>query len=120
MNTQAALLATSPLTQPLAVSETSGRPNCTRVISAAAKPAEAAASVVLMAISTVAPGWLPVNRMAPAELSPSQPNNASRQPSKTRTALWPGIAFGMPSGEYLPRRGPNIQAIASAVRPPST
>ena len=29
------------------------------------------------------------------------------QPKRTSTALWPGIAMGIPSEVYLPRRGPD-------------
>ena len=58
-------------------------------------------------------------RTGGAEFSPNHPSSASMQPNKTITVLWPGIAAGIPSGAYLPRRGATIQAIDNAVRPPS-
>src|SRR5580693_5077201 len=84
---QDALLATSPPTQPLAVSEASGLPNRTLVINAAVSADADAASMVLMAINADPLGSPPVKRIAPAELSPNQPTSASTQPNKTRTAL---------------------------------
>ena len=117
---QPALLATSPATQPLAQSEASGFPKRTLVIPAAATPAAAAQSVVLMAATAAPPLFTPAKRIAPETFRPSHPTTASRQPNRTRTALWPGIALGVPSLVYLPRRGPRIQARDSAVRPPTT
>src|ERR1700676_5504079 len=72
-NAHDALLATSPPTQPLAVSEASGLPNRTLVINAAASAEADAASMVLTAINAAPDDSPPVNRIAPAELSPIQP-----------------------------------------------
>ena len=118
-NAQDALLATSPPTQPLAVSEASGLPKRILVMNAAVSAEADAASIVLMAINAVPEASPPVKRIAPAELSPNQPTRASTQPNSTRTPLWPGIAGAMPSAEYFPRRGPRIHVTDRAVRPPN-
>src|SRR3984957_7676800 len=115
---QDALLATSPPTQPLAVSEASGLPKRTLVMNAAVSAEADAASMVLMPINAAPEASLPVKRIAPAELSPIQPTRASMQPNRTRTELWPGIAGDIPSSEYFPRRGPNIHVPARVVSPP--
>src|SRR5579863_4182462 len=117
-NAHDALLATSPPTQPLAVSEASGLPKRTLVMNAAVSAEADAASMVLMAMNAAPEASPLVKRIAPAELRPIQPTRASTQPKSTRTALCPGIAGAMPSAEYFPRRGPNIHATDKAVRPP--
>ena len=55
-NAAAALLATSPPTQPFALIEASGLPKRTRVIVTAISPDDAADKVVLTATSTTRPG----------------------------------------------------------------
>src|SRR5207245_10884843 len=119
-NAAAALLVTRPAIHPLAAKDASGRPNRNRVTIAAVKPAAAAESVVFTAISTTVDGSTRLNKIAPAEFKPSHPAQASRQPARTSTTLWAGMAAGPPSDEYFPRRGPRIQAIDNALRPPIT
>src|SRR5437667_6866540 len=116
---QPALAATSPATQPLAQSELSTLPKRVRVMLAATSAAEAADSVIFSATKTVRLGSIPANRIAPAESNPSQPNQASQQPNRTRTVLCPGMAAGILLGVYFPRRGPRIHAMARAVNPPT-
>ena len=115
----AALLATNPPTNPLAQREASGRPKRARVMAAAASAAMAAASMVSMATPATAPGATPANSIEPAQFRPNHPSSARKQPNRTSTALWPGMAAGVPSMPYLPRRGPRMQAIDQAVRPPT-
>src|SRR5581483_8566428 len=118
-NAQAPLPAASPATQPLAVREASGLPNRRFVTTAVAKAAAPAPNIVFTAISGNWRGSMPLNRIAAAEFNPVHPIHASRQPNRTSTALCPGIAVGIPSLVYLPRRGPTSQTITSAVRPPT-
>ena len=115
---QAALMATRPATQPLAQREASGLPKRTRVMAAAASDAQTAESMVL---TTTSGGRTcgPANSSAPARFKPDHPIQASRHPNRTKTALWPGMATGMCSLLYLPRRGPRIHAMASAAKPPT-
>src|SRR5713226_10619797 len=87
MNAQAALDATSPATQPFAQSDASVFPNLARVMAAAASAADIAASVVFTATSGARADSTPAKRIAPEPLSPSHPNHARKQPSKTNTAL---------------------------------
>src|SRR5579863_489644 len=111
---QPALTATSPATHPLAQSEASVLPKRARVMAATHNAADPAASVVFTAIKTARLASTPVKRMAPALFNPNHPSQARKQPSSTRTALWPGSADGIPSVLNLPRRGPKIQVIESA------
>src|SRR5262245_41971792 len=69
---------------------------------------EAARNPPLPDIASVDPG-----------LNPNQPNARMKQPHSTQVMSWPGIAFGFPSREYLPIRGPTIKPAASAVMPPT-
>src|SRR5579872_1075322 len=119
MNRQPALLATKPPIHPLQVREASGLPNRRPVTINADKPAAAAAKVVLTITSKVCPGVAPPNRIAPAEFSPSHPTQQRMPPNTTKTALCAGIALGILVDEYLPRRGPRIQTILNAVKPPT-
>ena len=111
--------ATRPATQPFAASEASGLPKRARVTARDAKPADNPDREVLTPTSATTPGSLPAKSIAPAEFNPSQPIHAARHPIRTKTPLWPGIAVGVPSSEYFPRRGPRIHATASAVTPPT-
>src|SRR5579864_3535662 len=86
MKAQAALDATSPAMNPLAQREASVFPNLPRVIAAAASAADTADSVVFTATRGSRAGSAPAKSMAPAPLSPSQPNQARKQPTKTNTA----------------------------------
>src|SRR3984885_3881456 len=117
---QPALTATNPATHPLAHSDASVLPKRARVMAATESAADPADNAVFTAIRTVRLASTPVKRMAPAPFRPSHPSHAKKQPSKTRTALCPGSADGIPSGLNLPRRGPRIQVMESAVNPPAT
>ena len=86
---------------------------------AAASAAMAAAKMVSMATPATAPGAAPANSIEPAQFKPNHPSSARKQPNRTSTALWPGMAAGVPSMAYLPRRGPRMQAIDQAVKPPT-
>src|ERR1051325_9089718 len=117
INRHPALLATKPPTQPLAVSEASGRPNRTPVTAKAASAEDAALSVVLMATIAICPGSACAKRIAPAEFRATQPIQTKKQANTTRTELCAGIAFERFRDEYLPRRGPMIQTTLNAERP---
>src|SRR6266478_3136348 len=119
-NAAPALLATKPAIHALATRDASGRPNRIRVTTVAVRPEAAAESVVFAAIRITRDGSTPLKRIAPAEFSPSHPSQANRQPSRTSTTLWAGIAAEVPFGEYFPERGLRIQVIDNAVSPPTT
>ena len=51
-------------------------------------------------------------------LKPNQPNARMNVPSTAIGMLWPGIGCALPSGAYLPMRGPIILAPTSAATPP--
>ena len=115
-NAQGAVIATSPASMPLQAIEMSGLPNMQyqRTI-AVAEPATAA-RFVLMAMTemrrSVAPSVEP-------GLKPIQPNSRMNVPVTTNTRLCAGKARGLPSGPYLPSRGPRMIASAIAQNPPT-
>ena len=77
---------------------------------AAITPA-AAARLVTIAIS----GKRPSSALRPEPgLKPNQPSHRISTPRPKSGMLWPGIARGLPSGPYLPRRGPSSSSTASA------
>src|SRR5690242_2888736 len=88
---QPALQATSPAIQPLAIKEASGRRKRIRVVAAEVNAEAAAANVVLITTRTAPSGRIDVYSIAPAELRPSQPTQASMQPKRTKTWLCAGI-----------------------------
>ncbi len=47
-------------------------------------------------------------------LKPNQPSQRMKIDRPNSGMLWPGIARGLPSGPYLPRRGPRCSSTASA------
>ena len=47
-------------------------------------------------------------------LNPNQPTNRIRAPRPTSGIECPGMARGLPSGPYLPLRGPSSSSAASA------
>ena len=51
-------------------------------------------------------------------LNPNQPNQRMITPSVVKAMLWPGIAFGLPSDENFPMRGPRRSAPASPASAP--
>ncbi len=53
-----------------------------------------------------------------APLKPNQPSQRASTPIPKIGMLWPGIARGLPSLPYLPRRGPSTIAAASAAVAP--
>jgi hypothetical protein len=71
-------------------------------MSVAVRPEATPESVVLIAISTSFWVVTPANRIAPAEFSAIHPIQVAKQPERTRMALCPGIAAGMPSLENFP------------------
>src|SRR5208337_955867 len=109
---------TRPASQPLAQRLASGLPKRNCVTAKVATNAAAAESNVLMAVPGSAASGACSQITAPAAFHASQPTSASRQPNRTYTALWPGIAVDRPSRGNLPRRGPAIHTRANAVSPP--
>ena len=47
-------------------------------------------------------------------LKPNQPSQRMKMPKPNSGMLWPGIARGLPSGPYLPLRGPRCSRAARA------
>ena len=82
---------------------------------AAVAPTAAAMAVL---VATVA-NWMSLDANVEAALKPNQPNSRMKQPSCAIGMLCGGIAFGVPSGAYLPMRGPRMIAPASAATPPT-
>jgi hypothetical protein len=52
-------------------------------------------------------------------LKPNHPNARMNVPITTRVMLWPGMGRALPSGPYLPARGPKIFAPTNAETPPT-
>src|SRR5262245_47988638 len=101
---------------PLEALETSGFPNLRyQMTRAAADPAQAA-RFVLTAIAAMRRS---VAASVDPGLKPIQPKRRMNVPVTTNTRLWAGNARGLPSGPYLPRRGPRMMASAIAQNPPT-
>ena len=111
---QPAVIATRPARVPLRVMPTSGFPNFTHAVIIAKTAPAAAARLVFTAIRAVEV----LAAVVEPGLKPNQPNQRMKTPSVARGMLWPGIAVGLPSFVYLPRRGPRQMAPARAAHPP--
>ena len=71
----------------------------------------AAARFVTTTISAKRPSAVP--SVEPG-LNPNQPSHRIRTPRPKIGIEWPGIARGLPSGPYLPLRGPSRSSAANA------
>src|ERR1700722_16444724 len=115
-NAQGAVMATNPASMPLHAMVMSGLPNMKYHSNMATAEPAMAAGFVLMATTemrkSVAPSVEP-------GLKPIQPNNRMNVPMTTYAMLCAGKGRGLPSGPYLPSRGPRIMASASAAKPPT-
>ena len=80
-------------------------------LSAAITPAAAARLVT----TTTSAKRLPIAPSVEPGLKPNQPSQRMSTPRPTSGIEWPGMARGLPSGPYLPRRGPSS---SSAAKPP--
>ena len=114
-NAQGAVIATRPASAPFAIIEGSGLPYLLHMYSIAVTLPAAPASMVFVAIT-------PMRRSDPASvepgLKPNHPKHRMNVPASAMGMLCPGMAFGVPSALYLPRRGPINQAPTSAITPP--
>src|SRR6185503_4720818 len=77
------------------------------------------ASIVFTATELMRRLPLPEAPRVEPGLNPNQPKARIKQPVRTMTMSWPIIAFGLPWRVYLPRRGPMIIDMASALKPPT-
>ena len=113
-------MATSPPRAPFNVIDTSGFLYFIQVIIIVTVAAVAAARFVVTNIEDIEIKVAsPVADTVEAPLKPNQQNHNINTPSAPRVKLWPGIAFGFPSSEYLPIRGPKIFAPTNAATPPT-
>src|SRR5437016_13333879 len=114
-NAHGAVMATNPASVPFAIIEGSGLPYLNHMYSIDVIPPAAPASIVFVAMT-------PMRRSEPASvdpaLNPNQPNARMKVPTRAIGMLWPGIAFTVPLGLYLPRRGPRSIAVTNAMTPP--
>ena len=85
----------------------------------APKPPAMPASIVFTAIDPIRRPPLPEAPSVEPGLKPNHPNARMKQPVSTSTMSWPMMALGLPVLVYLPRRGPMMIDIASAVSPPT-
>src|SRR6202041_704272 len=115
-NAHGAVIATKPASIPLHAMVTSGLPNMKYQTSMATAEPATAARLVFTATTemrrSVAPSVEP-------GLNPIQPKSRMNVPVTTYTMLCAGNARGLPSGPYLPSRGPNITDSAMAQNPPT-
>ena len=115
-----AVMATSPASTPLRVSENDGLPYLIHDVNIVPIPPAAAARLVVrntcdMAMRLTSP------EAASCEpgLNPNHPNHRMNTPKAAAIRLWPGIAWLLPSLPYLPRRGPRAIAPTNANTPPT-
>ena len=115
-NAHGAVIATRPARQPLTDMPRSGLPSHIQLSAVADSSAMKAAVLVVMKMCEIALGSAAI--VEPG-LNPNQPSHSTKQPMTADVMLWPGIAFTLPSGPYLPRRGPSTRMPASAAQPPT-
>src|SRR4029079_10969370 len=113
---QGAVIATRPASMPLQAMVTSGLPNIQYQRNKAVADPATAARLVLIAITDMRRSLAP--RVDPG-LNPIQPNRRMNVPVTTNTRLCAGNALDLPSGSYLPSRGPRMIASAIAANPPT-
>ena len=63
---------------------------------------------------TISAKRLPIAPSVEPGLNPNQPSHRISTPRPTSGMEWPGIARGLPSGPYLPIRGPSSSSTARA------
>ena len=83
----------------------SGLPSMIQQVAVAVSVATAAAVLVVTQMCEIASG---ITAIVLPGLKPNQPSHRIKQPMVAAVMLWPGIACGLPSAEYLPMRGPSI------------
>ena len=111
-----AVIATSPASMPLTIMPGSGLPT-RRVIHSMATTAPKAPAMAVFAGDR---GELDIGRREGRRGVEAEP--AEQQDERAELAigmLWPGSARGLPSGPYLPIRGPSTTAPANAATPPT-
>ena len=109
-----AVMPTRPASRPLPTMPTSGLPVLIQTVAMAPMAPAAAASVVVTAIGPMA------ESAASSEpgLKPYQPTSRMNTPSMAKGTLWPRMTLALPSGPYLPMRGPSTLAPQKAATPP--
>jgi hypothetical protein len=110
-----AVIATRPAIAPLPTMPTSSFLVSSQIRSAAPMTPPTAPMFVTAMTSPNAASVVP-NVEPP--LKPNQPSQRIRTPRPNSGMLWPGIARGLPSGPYLPLRGPSSRRQASAAVAP--
>src|SRR4030095_6938286 len=115
-NAHGAVMATRPASIPLQAIEMSGLPKTRHQKIKAVAEAATAARFVLTAITEIRRSDAP--SVEPG-LKPIQPNSRMKVPITTKAMLCAGKGRGLPSGPYLPTRGPRMTASAIAVKPPT-
>ena len=108
-------MATRPAIAPLPIMPTSSVLSTSWVSSSAPMTPPAAPRFVTATTSAKRPSAVP---SVEPPLKPNQPSQRISTPRPNSGMLWPGIARGLPSGPYLPLRGPRkISAASAAVAP---
>jgi hypothetical protein len=114
-NAHGAVIATRPASMLLHIIVGSGLPTRRHMYSTPDSVADMPAIIVLVATMPIRPS-LPASEL-PA-LKPNQPNARMNVPSCTIGMWWARIGLTVPSGPYLPIRGPIRYAVISASAPP--
>ena len=104
-------MPTSPAIAPLPDMPTSSALVFSHTISDAPMTPPAAPSCVTRMTSAKRPSAVP---SVDPPLKPNQPSHRISTPRPASGIEWPGIARGLPSGPYLPTRGPSSSSAASA------
>src|SRR5579862_4296024 len=115
-NAQGAVMATNPASIPLQAMVISGFPKRKYQTNMATAEPVTADRLVFIAITEIRRSVAP--RVEPG-LKPIHPNKRIKVPVTTNTRLWAGKTLTLPSGPYLPRRGPRMIAKAMAAKPPT-
>jgi hypothetical protein len=111
---QGAVIATSPARAPLPIIARSGLPVFSQIVIVVRNAPAVAANIVLRAMR----GTSRSAASSEPGLKPNHPIHRMNTPRTAKGMLWPGIARGLPSGPYLPMRGPSNIAPISAAMPP--
>ncbi len=93
---------------------TSGLPWRTQVMSMATTAPAVPASTVVTATGVTAESA----KSSEPPLKPNQPTSRIMAPMMAKGMEWPGMARALPSGPYLPMRGPRMAAPTRAAMPP--
>ena len=111
-NAQGAVIATRPASMPLAIMPGSGLPIRFIAVEHRRSVAPNAAAIAVFTATTAKRTSVAAN--VDAALKPNQPNSRMNVPSIAIGMLCAASARGLPSGPYLPMRGPSTIAPASA------